>query len=86
VCPTYVDTGMFSGAKGILLTPMLKPEVVVDRTWKGMLKGAPFVIIPWTSRLNKVLTGLLPVRARDFYLDRAGVYHSMDEFTGHTSR
>ena len=86
VCPTYVDTGMFSGAKGILLTPMLKPEMVVDRAWKGMLKGAPFVIIPWTSRLNKVLSGLLPVRARDFYLDRAGVYHSMDEFTGHTSR
>ena len=86
VCPTYIDTGMFNGAKGILFTPMLKPEVVVDDAWKEMLRGGPFSIIPWTSRLNKVLSGLLPVTVRDFYLDHAGVYHSMDEFTGHTDK
>ncbi len=84
VCPTYIDTGMFAGTKHILLTPVLRPEVVVDRAWKEMLRGGPFLIIPWTSRVNKVLSGLLPVKVRDFYLDRAGVYHSMDEFTGHT--
>jgi hypothetical protein len=74
---------MFDGAKGIFLTPMLEQEEVVDGTWKEMLKGGPFLIIPWTSRLNKILTGLLPVSIRDFYLDRVGVYHSMDEFSGH---
>lgn len=83
VCPTYINTGMFEGAKGILLTPMLEQEDVVDDAWKEMLKGGPFLITPWTSRLNKVLSGVLPVRLRDFYLDLAGVYHSMDEFTGH---
>jgi all-trans-retinol dehydrogenase (NAD+) len=83
VCPTYINTGMFAGAQGILLTPMLEQQDVVDATWKEMLKGGPFLIIPWTSRLNKVLTGILPVKLRDFYLDRVGVYHSMDEFTGH---
>ena len=31
VCPTYINTGMFDGAKGILLTPMLKQEDVVPR-------------------------------------------------------
>ena len=64
VCPTYINTGMFDGAK-------------------AMLAGRPFVVMPWTSRMNKVLTGVLPVRLRDLYLRRVGVYNSMDEFTGH---
>ncbi|HZC70104.1 MAG TPA: SDR family NAD(P)-dependent oxidoreductase [Jatrophihabitans sp.] len=83
VCPTYINTGMFEGAKGILLTPMLQQEQVVAGAWKEMLKGGPFLIIPWTSRLNKMLSGVLPVRARDIYLRYAGVYNSMAEFTGH---
>jgi NAD(P)-dependent dehydrogenase (short-subunit alcohol dehydrogenase family) len=83
VCPTYINTGMFDGAKGILFTPMLKQEEVVAETWAAMLEGRPFVVMPWTSRMNKVLSGVLPVRLRDFYLRRVGVYNSMDEFTGH---
>lgn len=83
VCPTYIDTGMFDGAKGILFTPMLKQEDVVDTTWKAMLEGKPFVVLPWTSRMNKVLCALMPLRLRDAYLRRVGVYNSMDEFHGH---
>jgi short-subunit dehydrogenase len=82
VCPTYINTGMFDGAKRMLFTPMLKQEAVVEDTWSKMLKGAPFLILPWTSRVNNAVSGLLPLKVRDFYLDRAGVYHSMDEFTG----
>src|SRR4051794_4225529 len=26
VCPTYINTGMFEGAQGILFTPMLEPD------------------------------------------------------------
>ncbi len=83
VCPTYINTGMFDGAKGILFTPMLKQEDVVKETWAAMLDGRPFVVMPWTSKMNKVLSGVLPVRLRDVYLRRAGVYNSMDEFHGH---
>lgn len=83
VCPTYINTGMFDGAKGILFTPMLKQEDVVDETWSAMLAGRPFVVMPWTSKMNKVLTGMLPIRLRDIYLRRVGVYNSMDEFHGH---
>ena len=83
VCPTYINTGMFDGARGILFTPMLKQEDVVAQTWAAMLQGRPFVVMPWTSRMNKVLSGVLPLRLRDFYLRRVGVYNSMDEFTGH---
>lgn len=83
VCPTYIATGMFDGAKGILFTPMLKPADVVDATWKTMLKGGPFVILPWTSRLNKAITGAMPTKVRDLYLSKVGVYTSMQEFKGH---
>jgi NAD(P)-dependent dehydrogenase (short-subunit alcohol dehydrogenase family) len=83
VCPTYINTGMFDGAKGILLTPMLEQEEVVDGAWHEMLKGGPFLLIPWTAKLNKILSGLLRVGIRDFVLDKFGVYHSMEEFTGH---
>ena len=86
VCPTYINTGMFEGAKGILLTPMLEQEQVVKGAWREMLKGGPFLIIPWTSRLNKVLSGVLPVKARDIWMSRAGVYNSMANFTGHTEK
>ena len=81
--PTYINTGMFDGAKGILFTPMLEQRDVVARTWTAMLAGAPFVVMPWTSKMNKVLSAVLPVRLRDVYLRRVGVYNSMDEFTGH---
>jgi NAD(P)-dependent dehydrogenase (short-subunit alcohol dehydrogenase family) len=83
VCPTYINTGMFDGAKGILFTPMLEQQDVVERTWAAMLDGDPFVVMPWTSKMNKVLTAVLPIRLRDAYLRRVGVYNSMDEFSGH---
>jgi all-trans-retinol dehydrogenase (NAD+) len=86
VCPTYINTGMFDGAKGIFLTPMLEQEEVVSGAWHEMLKGRPFLIVPWTSKLNKVLSGVLPIRARDVWLRRVGVYKSMAEFTGRTEK
>ena len=85
VCPTYINTGMFDGTKGMLFTPMLRQETVVARVWRKMLKGGPFLIMPWTSRVNNAVSGFLPVKVRDYCLDRAGVYHSMDEFTGRTA-
>ncbi|MFD4431062.1 SDR family NAD(P)-dependent oxidoreductase [Nocardia sp. NPDC058497] len=82
VCPTYINTGMFDGAKGILFTPMLEQDDVVETSWREMKNGGALVVLPWTSRMNRALTGLLPIKVRDFYLNAVGVYHSMDQFTG----
>jgi NAD(P)-dependent dehydrogenase (short-subunit alcohol dehydrogenase family) len=82
VCPTYINTGMFDGAKGFMFTPILEQDKVVDTSWREMKSGNPLVILPWTSRLNKALSGLLPIKLRDLFLDTVGVYHSMDDFTG----
>jgi len=83
VCPTYINTGMFNGAKGFLFTPILEQDDVVDTSWREMKAGTALVILPWTSRLNKAISGLLPIKLRDLFLNSVGVYHSMDEFTGH---
>ena len=81
-CPTYIDTGMFAGATGFWFTPILNRHKAVDTAWGEMKKGTPVAIMPWTSRLNKVLSGILPIKLRDLFLNTVGVYHSMDEFTG----
>ncbi|MFI5776408.1 SDR family NAD(P)-dependent oxidoreductase [Nocardia sp. NPDC051570] len=81
-CPTYINTGMFDGAKGFLFTPIIEQDEAVDTAWSEMKKGAALVVMPWTSRLNRAISGLLPLKLRDLYLNAVGVYHSMDEFTG----
>jgi len=83
VCPSYISTGMFAGARAPLFTPILNPEFVVDRVWNAMKSGKPFLTMPRTVRLSMFLRGVLPLRAWDFLADKVfGLYRSMDEFTG----
>lgn len=82
-CPSYVSTGMFEGARGPLLTPVMTPERAVDAAWRGMLAGTPLVLRPWTVKLAMALRGVLPTAGWDAIADRGfGVYSSMDQFTG----
>ena len=83
VCPYYVGTGMFDGAKSAPLLPILDPADVVDEAWKATLEGRPFVVMPKTVQLSEMLKGVVPVGVRDFIADHVvGVYHTMDDFTG----
>ena len=83
VCPSYIGTGMFEGARGPLLTPLMTPEYVVDRVWRAMLAGKPQLLMPWTVTLSKVLRGVLPLAAWDTVAGRVfGVYRSMDRWVG----
>ncbi|MGL4306007.1 MAG: SDR family oxidoreductase [Mycobacteriaceae bacterium] len=83
VCPSFIDTGMFEGAKGPLLTPILTPEEVVDKAWAAMLKGKPLLMMPMMVYASRLIKGILPVRLYDFIAGRIfGLYHTMDDFTG----
>lgn len=87
VCPTYIATGMFDGVKTILMTPILTPEAVVTKVWRSMKPGKPYVIMPWTTQLGKVLKGVLPTRAWDTMADKVfGIYSTMDTFVGRNGR
>lgn len=83
VCPYYVRTGMFDGAKSAPLLPILDPAEVVEEAWTAMLAGKPFVVLPKTVMLSEMLKGVVPTGVRDFIADHViGVYHTMDDFTG----
>ena len=82
-CPSYISTGMFAGAKGPLLTPIMTPRKAVAAAWGGMLAGKPLVMRPWTVKLAAALRGVLPTALWDAVADRVfHVYSSMDEFEG----
>lgn len=83
ICPSYITTGMFAGAKGPRLTPIMQPDVVVARVWKAMKRGTPMLLLPAMVGVSKVFRGVLPLPAWDFIAGRVfRVYNSMDDFTG----
>lgn len=83
VCPSYISTGMFTGAKGPLLTPIMTPQYVVDRVWRAMLAGKPMLTLPWTVGLAQALRGTLPLPVWDAVAGNVfGVYRSMDKWVG----
>lgn len=86
VCPTYISTGMFEGAKPMLMTPIMTPDYVVGRVWQAMKAGRPRLILPWTVYLSTALRGLLPVRVFDWIAAHLfGVYKTMDDFKGRST-
>jgi len=87
VCPYYVNTGMFDGAKSAPLLPILEPEHVVDEAWKGMCQGSAFVILPRAVVLSEIMKGIIPIGLRDFIAGNIiGVYHTMDDFKGRAGK
>lgn len=83
VCPSYVTTGMFAGAKGPRLTPLMAPEAVVAKVWRAMKAGKPLLMLPAMVHAGKVAKGLLPIRAWDVVADKVfRIYNTMDDFTG----
>jgi short-subunit dehydrogenase len=50
VCPYFVDTGMFDGAKSNVL-PFLRSEVAVEETMAAILLDKELVLLPWTTNL-----------------------------------
>jgi all-trans-retinol dehydrogenase (NAD+) len=86
VCPSFITTGMFAGARGPRLTPLMSPEAVVARVWTAMERGRPMLMLPAMVSVSKVFRGVLPVRVWDFVAGRVfRVYNSMDHFTGRPS-
>ncbi len=83
VCPSYIKTGMFDGARAAPLLPLLEPEDVCAEVWKTMRKGKPLLVMPKTVLLGEAMKGVLPLPVRDFVAGRLiGVHRTMEDFTG----
>jgi all-trans-retinol dehydrogenase (NAD+) len=83
VCPYYVNTGMFAGARSRFprLLPILDEEVVVRRIMRAIERGHRRLFLPWSMYLLPMLR-VLPVPAFDAVAGFLGVNASMDEFVG----
>lgn len=83
VCPYFVDTGMFDGARTRFprLLPILAPEWVAERIVAAVADGRRRLLLPrfvWATLAAR----LLPVRAFDAVTGFFGLDRSMDEFKG----
>ncbi|MDO5369548.1 SDR family NAD(P)-dependent oxidoreductase [Paracoccus sp. (in: a-proteobacteria)] len=82
VTPTYIDTGMFAGAK-LRLIPVLRPEAVADAILRAIRRDRIFLRLPGLVNLLPFLKGIMPTRAFDAVGGRLfGIYGSMDQFRG----
>jgi len=83
VCPGFVDTGMFAGAKAPLLTKFLTPEDVAAKTFNAVQQNRALVLEPWLTKVSPALVALLPVPLADRISKLFGGDHAMSAWHGH---
>lgn len=75
-CPSYVQTGLFSGAKPPFLTSWLKPHDTVKRAYQALKEGKTLLVDPEMGRLITPLRGILPEKINEFIWRVLGVNQS----------
>lgn len=83
VCPSYVNTGLFEGARPPLATSMVTPERVGELTVRAVRRNEPFVLTPWLVNITPATRALLPTRWFDRVAWVLGVTSSMKDWRGH---
>jgi len=66
VCPGYIDTGLFAGAKPPLLTSLLSADRVAAAVVRAVRRKQQLVVLPWTVGL--LLAGLKLVPRQMFHV------------------
>lgn len=83
VCPFYIDTGMFDGAKSKwFFLPILKQDYVADEIVRGILERRNYVILPKLVYLTFIARILFPTWFTDKLGEFLGLSNSMDDFVG----
>lgn len=86
ICPSYIDTGMFKGVKAPFLFPLLKPDEIVDKTFKAIKNDVAILMEPGNLSLVPMFKGILPAKVFDVFAGWLGVYNSMDTFEGRNEK
>jgi all-trans-retinol dehydrogenase (NAD+) len=86
VCPFYIDTGMFEGARSKVpwLLPILREPEVAGKILRAIERDKPVLHLPPLVATLPV-GRMLPVRLFDRLMDVLGVNRSMDDFVGRSS-
>jgi short-subunit dehydrogenase len=85
VCPSYVSTGLFEGARAPLTTRLLTADRLAATIVGAVKRDAIWVRTPWLVKVTPVLKGVLPTRMFYSVASLLGVNTSMTEWKGRTS-
>jgi all-trans-retinol dehydrogenase (NAD+) len=84
VCPSYVSTGLFDGARPPLTTRFVTPEKIAALTVAAIKSNRAFVLTPWLVKLTPLLKGILPRRLFDMVTGLLGATGGMQDWKGRT--
>ncbi|XP_005108793.2 protein dhs-3 [Aplysia californica] len=86
VCPFFIKTGMFEGAKSRFpwLLPLLEPEYAADKIMDAVRTNQPMLCAPRVLYLLYFLRGVFPSTVADVLAEFIGISASMDDFVGRT--
>lgn len=85
VCPSFVDTGMFSGVKAPLLAGMLEPHDIAKTIYRAIKRDDLWVIEPLVVKTVPFLRAVFPTRIVDGLSSLLGMDRSMDTWVGRQS-
>jgi all-trans-retinol dehydrogenase (NAD+) len=83
ICPSYVDTGMFSGVKAPLFAPLLDPAALVDKSYRAFKRDRFRLLEPFIVKTIPCLKGILPFSWFEGIGRLIGVNTSMENWKGH---
>ncbi len=86
VCPSFINTGMFDGAKPPKTAKLLKPEDIAEKVVSAVKKRKVWVLEPWIVKLTPLLRNGLPTALGDVISDAFGATDSMNKWKGHDSK
>ena len=81
VCPFFINTGMFDGAKARWPLYILDQHYTVKRIINAIRQEEPVLYLPWRTNLIPLLR-LLPVPMYDLVCRITGSLEMMDDFKG----
>lgn len=84
VCPFYINTGMFDGAKTRFpfILPILEPVDTANKIVDAVLCEQRLIILPKVLYVFMALKGVLPTKVNTILCVYFGVCNSMDDFKG----
>ena len=84
VCPYYINTGMFKGARTRFrrLLPIMEPEDATNKIIEAIERNKRRLVMPPFAMINYP-GRLLPLSLFDRVAEFVGISKSMDDFTGH---
>ena len=76
VCPGFMATKMFVGAKVPRFTTLFDPQKTSTALMKAMDKGREEVFVPWTIRGMAISRGIYPPRLMEKFVELTGMHQS----------